>query len=47
MPADSIQATGFPEHIKLPHHVDFQSELEPVRKLLREAGDRIREAVEE
>ena len=30
---DNIQATGFVEHIKLPHYVDFQSELELVRKL--------------
>jgi alpha-D-ribose 1-methylphosphonate 5-triphosphate synthase subunit PhnI len=35
--ADNIQATGFLEHIKLPHYVDFQSELELVRKLRREA----------
>ncbi|GAA4219819.1 alpha-D-ribose 1-methylphosphonate 5-triphosphate synthase subunit PhnI [Sagittula marina] len=35
---DNIQATGFLEHIKLPHYVDFQSELELVRKLRREAG---------
>jgi alpha-D-ribose 1-methylphosphonate 5-triphosphate synthase subunit PhnI len=28
--ADNIQATGFLEHIKLPHYVDFQSELELV-----------------
>jgi alpha-D-ribose 1-methylphosphonate 5-triphosphate synthase subunit PhnI len=34
--ADNIQATGFLEHIKLPHYVDFQSELELVRKLRRE-----------
>ena len=34
---DNIQATGFLEHIKLPHYVDFQSELELVRKLRREA----------
>ena len=33
--ADNIQATGFLEHIKLPHYVDFQSELELVRKLRR------------
>ena len=26
---DNIQATGFVEHIKLPHYVDFQCELEP------------------
>ncbi|MGR3272429.1 carbon-phosphorus lyase complex subunit PhnI [Thalassococcus profundi] len=45
--SDNIQATGFLEHIKLPHYVDFQSELELVRKLRREveASDR-REAAE-
>jgi alpha-D-ribose 1-methylphosphonate 5-triphosphate synthase subunit PhnI len=36
--ADNIQATGFLEHIKLPHYVDFQSELELVRKLRSAAG---------
>jgi alpha-D-ribose 1-methylphosphonate 5-triphosphate synthase subunit PhnI len=36
--ADNIQATGFLEHIKLPHYVDFQAELELVRKLREEAG---------
>ncbi len=35
--SDNIQATGFLEHIKLPHYVDFQSELELVRRLRREA----------
>lgn len=35
--ADNIQATGFLEHIKLPHYVDFQSELELVRRLRAEA----------
>ncbi len=45
--SDNIQATGFLEHIKLPHYVDFQSELELVRKLRREAGaDAQREAAE-
>ncbi len=39
--ADNIQATGFLEHIKLPHYVDFQSELELVRKLRREAEERV------
>ncbi|MCA0044779.1 carbon-phosphorus lyase complex subunit PhnI [Celeribacter litoreus] len=34
--SDNIQATGFLEHIKLPHYVDFQSELELVRKLRAE-----------
>lgn len=35
--ADNIQATGFLEHIKLPHYVDFQAELELVRRLRHEA----------
>jgi alpha-D-ribose 1-methylphosphonate 5-triphosphate synthase subunit PhnI len=34
---DNVQSTGFLEHIKLPHYVDFQSELELVRKMRREA----------
>ena len=34
---DNIQATGFLEHIKLPHYVDFQAELELVRQLRAEA----------
>jgi len=43
---DNIQAAGFLEHIKLPHYVDFQSELELVRKLRREAMDTVQEAAE-
>ena len=35
--ADNVQATGFLEHIKLPHYVDFQSELELLRRLRAEA----------
>ncbi|PWK58108.1 carbon-phosphorus lyase complex subunit PhnI [Roseicyclus mahoneyensis] len=35
--ADNVQATGFLEHIKLPHYVDFQSELELIRRLRAEA----------
>ncbi|MDM7971398.1 MAG: carbon-phosphorus lyase complex subunit PhnI [Paracoccaceae bacterium] len=35
---DNIQATGFLEHIKLPHYVDFQSELELVRRLRAEVA---------
>ncbi|MEO0944984.1 MAG: carbon-phosphorus lyase complex subunit PhnI [Pseudomonadota bacterium] len=34
--SDNVQATGFVEHLKLPHYVDFQSELELVRKMRRE-----------
>ncbi|MGH1355039.1 MAG: carbon-phosphorus lyase complex subunit PhnI [Thalassovita sp.] len=44
--ADNIQATGFLEHIKLPHYVDFQSELELVRKMRAEATRSVREAAE-
>jgi alpha-D-ribose 1-methylphosphonate 5-triphosphate synthase subunit PhnI len=38
MHSDNVQATGFLEHIKLPHYVDFQSELELVRRLRAEAA---------
>ncbi|MFG1923059.1 carbon-phosphorus lyase complex subunit PhnI [Cryptosporangium sp. NPDC048952] len=31
--ADNVQATGFVEHLKLPHYVDFQAELGLVRQL--------------
>ena len=34
--ADNVEAAGFVEHLKLPHYVDFQGELELVRKLRRE-----------
>ena len=34
---DNIQATGFVEHIKLPHYVDFQSELELIRRIRNDA----------
>ncbi len=45
MHADNVQATGFLEHIKLPHYVDFQAELELIRRLRREALA-VREAAE-
>lgn len=34
--ADGLEASGFVQHLKLPHYVDFQSELELVRKLRAE-----------
>jgi hypothetical protein len=43
--ADNVQATGFLEHIKLPHQVGVQAELEPIRRLRREA-EKMREAAE-
>ncbi|MEC9344558.1 MAG: carbon-phosphorus lyase complex subunit PhnI [Pseudomonadota bacterium] len=42
--SDNVQATGFVEHLKLPHYVDFQAELDLVRRMraefeARQAGD--------
>jgi alpha-D-ribose 1-methylphosphonate 5-triphosphate synthase subunit PhnI len=34
--SDNVQATGFVEHLKLPHYVDFQSELQLERRLQAE-----------
>jgi alpha-D-ribose 1-methylphosphonate 5-triphosphate synthase subunit PhnI len=34
--SDNVQATGFVEHLKLPHYVDFQAELDLVRRMRRE-----------
>ena len=49
--SDNVQATGFVEHLKLPHYVDFQAELELLRRLraehgVRAAADEAREAAE-
>ena len=41
--ADALEASGFVQHLKLPHYVDFQSELEKIRQLrataLRDAAE--------
>ncbi len=37
--SDNVQATGFVEHLKLPHYVDFQAELGIVREMRREFAD--------
>jgi alpha-D-ribose 1-methylphosphonate 5-triphosphate synthase subunit PhnI len=34
--ADNVEASGFVQHLKLPHYVDFQAELEVVRRLREE-----------
>ncbi len=34
--SDNIQATGFVEHLKLPHYVDFQAELDLIRTMSEE-----------
>lgn len=38
--SDNVQATGFVEHLKLPHYVDFQSELNLVRRMRAEVEAR-------
>ncbi|MCO6048241.1 carbon-phosphorus lyase complex subunit PhnI [Mesorhizobium sp. RP14(2022)] len=50
---DNVQATGFVEHLKLPHYVDFQAELGLLRTLRQEyeaapapAEEAMREAAE-
>ncbi len=43
--ADNVEATGFVEHLKLPHYVDFQSELEAVRRM-RAAAEAMAEAAQ-
>jgi alpha-D-ribose 1-methylphosphonate 5-triphosphate synthase subunit PhnI len=37
--SDNIEATGFVEHLKLPHYVDFQSELQNVRRMRTEVAE--------
>lgn len=41
--SDNVQATGFVEHLKLPHYVDFQAELGLLRKLREEFAAVLRE----
>lgn len=38
--ADNVEASGFVQHLKLPHYVDFQASLQFVRKLREEYYDR-------
>ena len=42
--SDNVQSTGFVEHIKLPHYVDFQGELELVRRMRTEVEARLAKA---
>ena len=34
--SDNVEASGFVQHIKLPHYVDFQGDLEMMRKMQKE-----------
>jgi alpha-D-ribose 1-methylphosphonate 5-triphosphate synthase subunit PhnI len=43
--ADNVEASGFVQHLKLPHYVDFQSELDLLRRLRNAWGEQ-REAAE-
>ncbi|MBO6857077.1 carbon-phosphorus lyase complex subunit PhnI [Roseibium sp.] len=45
--SDNIQATGFVEHLKLPHYVDFQAELDLVRRMRGEWFEKRRQEEEE
>lgn len=44
--SDNVQATGFVEHLKLPHYVDFQAELALLRQMRREFEARNATSVE-
>ncbi|MGO4735920.1 carbon-phosphorus lyase complex subunit PhnI [Bosea sp. 2KB_26] len=39
--SDNVEAAGFVEHLKLPHYVDFQGELELIRRIRREREQRL------
>jgi alpha-D-ribose 1-methylphosphonate 5-triphosphate synthase subunit PhnI len=47
--SDNVQATGFVEHLKLPHYVDFQAELGLIRRMRAEiaAGEEMRKEAAE
>ncbi|WP_181708398.1 carbon-phosphorus lyase complex subunit PhnI [Chthonobacter rhizosphaerae] len=38
--SDNVQSTGFVEHLKLPHYVDFQAELDLIRRMRAEIAAR-------
>lgn len=40
--SDNVEASGFVQHLKLPHYVDFQSELELLRKMRKRHEERTR-----
>jgi alpha-D-ribose 1-methylphosphonate 5-triphosphate synthase subunit PhnI len=47
MHCDNVEAAGFVSHLKLPHYVDFQSELELIRKLRKQAEAPMQAAAQE
>ncbi|MPZ10651.1 MAG: carbon-phosphorus lyase complex subunit PhnI [Kiloniellaceae bacterium] len=44
--SDNVEASGFVQHLKLPHYVDFQSELQLIRSLRKRHAQDRREAAE-
>jgi alpha-D-ribose 1-methylphosphonate 5-triphosphate synthase subunit PhnI len=46
--SDNVEASGFVQHLKLPHYVDFQADLQNIRRLRREYFERqaLKEAAE-
>jgi len=44
--SDSVEASGFVQHLKLPHYVDFQSELQLIRSLRKRHEEDHMEAAE-
>jgi len=37
--SDNVEASGFLQHLKLPHYVDFQAELNLIRSLRRQSAE--------
>jgi alpha-D-ribose 1-methylphosphonate 5-triphosphate synthase subunit PhnI len=44
--SDNVEASGFTQHLKLPHYVDFQAELNLVRRMRAEWAEAQQEAAE-
>lgn len=44
--SDNVEASGFVQHLKLPHYVDFQSELQLIRSLRKRHDEEHQEAAE-
>ena len=38
--SDNVEASGFVQHLKLPHYVDFQADLQLIRRLRQEHAER-------
>jgi alpha-D-ribose 1-methylphosphonate 5-triphosphate synthase subunit PhnI len=42
--SDNVEASGFVQHLKLPHYVDFQANLELVRRMRHELAQQQQQA---